>query len=285
MTLALHHDVSRVATLELTPDLSFPARQRMAWRDLAETARLWRLCCTLAWLDIKLRYRGSMLGPFWLTLSTGAMVGSMGVIYAILFKMGLRDYLPFLALSLVLWGYLNTLVTDGCATYTQVERIIRSVRMPQSLYAARVVVRNLLVLGHNVVVIVAVYVLLGVWPGAEILLALPGLALWLLDSLAVCLLLGALCARFRDIPPIIGSILQMAFFVSAVIWKPGQLHGYAWLMEFNPFFSLLEIVRAPLLGEFPAVGVWASALAYSGMLCGASWLLFARVRGRIAFWV
>ena len=52
------------------------------------------------------------------------------------------------------------------------------------------------------------------------LLALPGLVLWLLDSLAVCLLLGALCARFRDIPPIVGSVMQMAFFISAVIWKP-----------------------------------------------------------------
>ena len=285
MTVVLRHTQTRGSTLDISPDLAFSARQRMCLLDLAETARLWRLCWTLAWLDIRLRYRGSVLGPFWLTLSTAAMVGSMGVVYAFLFHMDSREYLPFLALSLVLWGYLNALVTDGCLTYTTVEAMIRSMRMPYSLYGARVVMRNLLVLAHNVVVIVAVYVLLGVWPGAEILLALPGLALWLLDSLAVCLLLGALCARFRDIPPIIGSVLQMAFFVSAVIWKPGQLHGYAWLMAFNPFFSLLEIVRAPLLGELPGASVWASALAYSGMLCGASWLLFARVRGRIAFWV
>ena len=281
----MQHCGSRASTLHLTSDLSFVARQRMAWRDLVEAVRLWRLCWTLSWLDIKLRYRGSMLGPFWLTLSTAAMVGSMGIVYAILFRMGLRDYLPFLALSLVLWGYLGTLVSDGCTTYTLVEGTIRSVRMPLSLYAARVVVRNVLVLAHNVVVVLVVFALLRVWPGANVLLVLPGLALWLIDSLAACLLLGAICARFRDIPPIVGSIMQMAFFISAVIWKPGQLHGYAWLLAFNPFFTLLEVVRAPLLGEAPGAAVWGSALGFSAALCVTSWLLFARVRGRIAFWV
>ena len=285
MTTALPIDARRVCTLDLTPDLTFTTRQRMALRDLAEAARLWRLGWTLAWLDIRLRYRGSMLGPFWLTLSTGAMVGSMGVVYAVLFRMNLRDYLPFLALSLVLWGYLGTLVTEGSMTFTLAEGMIRSVRMPYSLYAARVVLRNLLVLAHNLAVIVVVYALLQVWPGGTALLALPGLALWLVDSLAVCLLLGALCARFRDIPPIVGSIMQMAFFISGVIWKPAQLGAQEWLLAFNPFFTLLEVVRAPLLGELPGLAVWVSALGYSALLCGAGWLLFARVRGRIAFWI
>ncbi len=89
----------------------------------------------LAWLDIKLRYRGSMLGPFWLTLSTAVMVGAMGFIYAALFHMNLRDYLPYLALSLVLWGFLGALVADACVGFTQNDGMIRSLRMPFSLYA------------------------------------------------------------------------------------------------------------------------------------------------------
>jgi lipopolysaccharide transport system permease protein len=116
-------------------------------------------------------------------------------------------------------------------------------------------------------------------------LALPGLALWLIDGVAVCLLLGAVCARFRDIPPIVGSVMQMAFFISAVIWKPSQLGVHEWLLAFNPFFTLLEVVRAPLLGEVPSAVVWLSAALSSIALCGVSWLLFARVRGRIAFWI
>ncbi|KAA5611670.1 ABC transporter permease [Rhodovastum atsumiense] len=268
-----------------SPDPSFATRRWMVVRDLAEAAGLWRLCWTLAWFDIRLRYRGSVLGPFWLTLSTGAMVGAMGIVYATLFKMNLREYLPFLALSLVLWGYLNTLVGDGCVAFISSDSTIRSVRMPYSLYAARVVIRNILVLGHNVAVIIVVYAALDTWPGATAVLALPGIVLWLIDSLAICLLLGAVCARFRDIPPIVNSVMQMAFFISAVIWKPEQLGPSEWILTFNPFYTVLEVVRGPLLGTVPSLTVWVSALAFSALACLASWLAFVRVRERIAFWV
>ncbi len=274
------------ANLVLTASRSSGARQRLAVRDVQEGFGLWRLFVKLGWLDIRLRYRGSVLGPFWLTLSTGVMVAALGVLYSALFKMDLHEYLPFLALSLVLWGFLSAIVGEGCLCFTQAEGMIRSVRMPFTVYAARVVVRNLLVLAHNVAVIVLVYAVFDAWPGAAALLALPGLALWVVDAMAVCLLLGAVCARFRDIAPIVGSVMQIAFFVSPVIWKPELLVGdQAYWLPFNPFFSLLEIVRAPMLGQVPDGHIWVSALAYSALLCAVTWVGFSRVRSRLAFWV
>lgn len=273
--------------LLLRADLTPGARQRHAVQDLAEGIRLWRLAFTLGWLDIRLRYRGSVLGPFWLTLSTAVMVAALGWLYAALFKMDLHDYLPFLALSLVLWNsFLAALVGDACYCFLQAEGLIRSIRMPFTLHAIRTVVRNLLVLAHNVIVIVGVWAIFDTWPGWDGLLALPGVALWLVDSLAICLLLGTFCARFRDIPPIVGSIMQIAFFVSPIIWKPELLQGASarWLPA-NPFYSLLEVVRAPLLREVPTAITWASALGYSAALCLVAWLVFARLRGRLAFWV
>lgn len=272
--------------LVLLSDPSSAARQRLAWLDLRGGLSLWRLAWTLGWLDIRLRYRGSVLGPFWLTLSTAVMVGALGVLYSTLFKMELHDYLPYLALSLVLWGFLSGLITDACLCFQASEGMIRSVRMPFTLHAFRVIVRNVLVLGHNVLVILAVYVWFDSWPGATALLAVPGVLLWIVDGVACCLLLGAVCARFRDIPPIVGSVLQIAFFVSPIIWKPELLTGAGaeWL-PFNPFYVLLEIVRAPLLGAVPSLATWAAALGFSLLLVGAAWMMFARVRNRLSFWV
>src|SRR3981081_4775685 len=80
-----------------------PGRAALAWRDLADGfTRVW-MWSALAVQDIKLRYRGSMLGPFWLTISTLVMVVAMGVIYAQLFGMEIRTYLAFLTLWLVEW--------------------------------------------------------------------------------------------------------------------------------------------------------------------------------------
>jgi lipopolysaccharide transport system permease protein len=270
------------------PDLtaSRALRRRLALRDLREAVSLWRLCWTLSWLDIKLRYRGSVLGPFWLTLSTAVMVGAMGFVYSALFHMDLHDYLPFLALSILLWGFLSALVGDACIGFTQNDGMIRSLRMPFSLYAARIVVRNILILAHNLLVIVAVYGFLHIVPGWTALLALPGVALWLVDAFAVSMLLGAVCARFRDIPPIVASVLQIAFFVTPVIWKPEQVGAARQVyLPINPFYALLDLVRGPMLGQTPSRVLVFSALAWSLLLCLIAWRLFVRVRGRIAFWV
>ena len=99
------------------------------------------------------------------------------------------------------------------------------------------------------------------------------------------LLLGTFCARFRDILPIVSSVMQIAFFVSPIIWNQDQLGSGQWVLPFNPFFSLLEIVRAPLLGALPGLTIWLSAALYSIVLWVLAWGLFTRARGRIAFWI
>ena len=290
MSTALQPDLSTagapLVSFEIAPGTAGSGPHHMAWRDLRDTVALWRLCWTLGWLDIKLRYRGSLLGPLWLTLSTAIMVGAMGGIYAALFKMNLHEYLPFLALSLVLWNFLSALVGDACTGFLSAEGMIRSQRMPYMLYAGRLVIRNMLILGHNLLVIVAVFAIFGVVPGPEALLAVPAFMLWVLNGVAASVLLGALCARFRDIPPIVASVVQMAFFVTPVIWKADLLSPERQaLLPINPFFCLLEIVRAPLLGATPSALVYAAAIGYSAALLALAWMLFARVRGRIAFWV
>ena len=94
------------------------------------------------WLDIRLRYRGSWLGPFWLTLSTTVMISSLGVLYSALFRMNVHEYLPFLALSLVLWQFLGALVSEACTCFTQAGSLIHAIRMPLFMHALRTLVRH-----------------------------------------------------------------------------------------------------------------------------------------------
>lgn len=261
-------------------------RARPLLSDIIGGLRLWRLALTLGWLDIKLRYRGSLLGPFWLTLSTGAMVGSLGLLYATLWKADVRDYFPYLALSQVLWGFIGGVISDGSTVFTASESIIRSVRMPFFVHAERLMVRNALILGHNALVVVVVFAVFRKTVGLAALWIVPGLLLWVIDGLAIAMLLGAIGARFRDIPPIVVSLLQIFFFLTPIIWTPNQLSpSLNWLLVGNPFFDVLEVVRAPLLNRFPGTHVWLAALLFSAALLAISWAFLARARSRIAFWV
>jgi lipopolysaccharide transport system permease protein len=262
------------------------ARRRAAIRDLRDGLAQWRLACSLGWLDIKLRYRGSALGPFWLTLSSAVMVGSMGLIYGTLFGTVLREYLPFLALSLILWqSGIGGLATDACTVFLDAEQTIRSMRMPFTVQVLRCVVRNAIVLAHNLVVPIGVFAIFDSWPGLEAFLALPGLALWVVDGITACFLLGSICARFRDVPPIVGSIMMIAFYITPIVWKPAQLGAHGWWLPLNPFYTLLEVVRAPILGTPLNALLWGSALGYSVLLWLAAWAVFTLARGRLAFWV
>jgi lipopolysaccharide transport system permease protein len=266
-------------------DAALPRRRERAIEDLAGGLARWRLAWALARGDITHRYRGSVLGPFWLTLSTGIMLLALGILYAKLFRMDVTDYLPWLAVSLIVWNVLSQVVTDATTSLTGAEGIIRQMPLPYSVHALRVVLRNALIAAHNLPLIVVVFAWFGIAPGWVALLAIPGFALIAAGGFAAALFLGMVCARFRDIPPIIGSLMQIAFFVSAVIWKPDMVGHWEPFLPLNPVFAVMEAVRAPLMGSTGGIVVWVAALAWTGLLVAAAWAFFVRFRGRIAFWV
>jgi len=266
-------------------DAAAPRRRERAIEDLLGGLARWRLAWALARSDITHRYRGSVLGPFWLTISTGVMLTALGVLYAKLFRMDVTDYLPWLAVSLIIWNTLSQSVTDASASLTGAEGVIRQMPLPYTVHALRVVFRNAVVAAHNLPLIGVVFAVFGVAPSWTALLALPGLLLLGIGTFAAAIFLGMACARFRDIPPIVGSVMQIAFFVSPVIWKPGMVGHWEPYLPINPFFAVMETVRAPLMGETGGILVWLMALLWTGALCALASAFFVRFRGRIAFWV
>ena len=262
-----------------------PSETVLALRDIAEGARAFRLWGSLGWLDIRQRYRRSTLGPFWLTISMGALVGGLGMLYAGLFRMDVADYLPFVAAGLILWGLISGLITEGCEAFIRAEDLIKQVNTPLSVHVYRVVWRNVIVFAHNVVIYVAAAVWFSIQPGWAGLLILPGLALLCLNGVWMGLLLGLVSARFRDVPQIAASVVQLAFFLTPIIWKPELLPERAFILNLNPFFHLLELVRAPALGQAPGLVSW---LAVAGITLGGwlvTLLMHRRYRWRIAYWV
>ncbi|PWC81092.1 ABC transporter permease [Azospirillum sp. TSH58] len=256
-----------------------------AWEDLRDGALRWRLWSRLGWHDIRKRYRRSVLGPFWLTLSMAVMVGSLGLIYGTLFRLDLEGYLPFLAVGLATWTLIASFLNEGCISFIELEPLIKNVRIPMSVHILRALWRNLIIYGHNIVIFAVVALIFGIWPGAAGLLAVAGLALLLVNAGWIMLLLGMICTRFRDVPPIIGSVIQLLFFVTPVMWKPELLGDRRYLMILNPFYHLLEVIRAPLLGHVPGWESWVAGLLFAAAGWAFTFACFARFRKRIAYWL
>ena len=266
-------------------DAAHPQRQQRARDDLALGLKRWRLAWALARTDITHRYRGSVLGPLWLTISTAVMLVALGFLYAKLFQMDVRVYLPWLAVSLIIWTMMSQSISDACTTITSAESVVRQMPLPYSVHALRTVFRNAVVAAHNLPLIVVVFLIFGISPGWGALMAIPGLVLLAVNAFWASLLLGLLCARFRDIPPIVGAIVQIAFFVTPVIWKPELIEASQVWLPLNPFFAVMETMRGPIMGTDVPLIVWIAAILYTAIVWVVAQSFFTRFRNRVAFWV
>lgn len=239
----------------------------------------------LAYQDIKQRYRGSLLGPFWVTLTNLILIVALGMIYSTLFNVDPAEYVPYVMLGLLVWQFISGMILDGCATFTEAQDIIQQVPMPFSIQAYRVVYRNILVLAHTAVLIpfgLAIYHVPQSWRILEIV---PALIVLCINGFWISLLLGPVSARFRDIPPIVANVVQVVFFLTPIFWPMKAAAHLREYLALNPFFAAIDVVRAPLLGEAPEATSWPLLLACTAVLSLCGYGFFVRFRERIAYWL
>ena len=258
---------------------------QMAFRDLRNSFQRIGLAWSLAWHDVGSRYRGSILGPFWITLSMGLMVLGIGFLYANLFHIAIDVFLPYVALGIVFFGAMTGTINEGCDTFVQASGMLSQTSLPMFTFVWRTVFRNLINLGHHLVIVVAVLIYFGQWRAANAPMAAVGIVLMLLNASWLSLLAGITSARFRDIPQIVMSVMQFAIFMTPVFWLPDKFGHYKAVLDFNPFYHLLQAVRAPLLGQTVEPRSYLVLLIMATVGWLFTFAVFARTRRRIVHYL
>ena len=260
---------------------------KSGWRDIYVALKKYELAGVLGWQDIRQRYRRSSLGPFWLTISMGVLIGALGTIFGNLFGTPMKEFLPFLTLGLILWTFISTMLNEACTGFTVAESIIKQISLPLYTHILRVLWRNLVILAHNIVIFPIV--LLIFWSPLQpmALLFIPGFVLLMLNLSWMSLMLGVFCTRFRDLPQIVSNLLQVFFYLTPIIWMPQLLpkRFNLLLLDTNPFFHLIEIVRAPLLGTSPSALNWQFGIVLALVGWSITIPFYGRFRSRIAYWL
>lgn len=267
------------------PDVTQAA---MAKQDIMDGLRQWPIWLMLAYQDIKLRYRRSVLGPFWLTLSMAITVYSMGFLYSHLFHIELAHYFPFLVAGMLGWSLISTVVIETIDGLSSSDAFIKQIKLPYTLYIHRIAARNVLIFFHNMLVIVPIYLIFHhtVSVNLKTLLVIPGLILIYFNAICYGLVLGMIGARYRDVSQIIKSLVQVVFFVTPVMWSPEVLKGMNHLIaDINPFYAFLELIRAPLLGTYPNLLTISMALGASLFGGFIAFKMLVKYRQRIVYWL
>lgn len=253
--------------------------------DVLRGFATWRIWWMLAANDVSRRYKRSRVGQLWLTLSMASMIMGMGLVYSTIFQQDIKVYLPYLATGIILWNFMAGCINEGATAFIEGDAMVRQSDLAKFSYILRVIVRNVLVFAHNLIILPIVFVVFGVDVGWTLILFVPGLILVTLNLAWVAYFLAIVSARFRDIPQIVQSIVQIAFFLSPVMFRAHQLAPDHPVILLNPFASLLAVFRDPLIGQVPPLWDYA---AVGGMLI-VGWMatlaLASRYSRRVVYWL
>lgn len=241
---------------------------------------------TLGNQDIKLRYRRSSLGPFWITLSMMVTIYSMGFLYGHLFKMDLNIYFPYLASGIICWSFFSTIILESSNVFIESEGYIRNQESTISLFNMRLILRNIIIFLHNLLVFIPIIIFFHIKIGFYTLFIIPGLLIIVINAIFWGTLLGIIGTRYRDFSQIITSLIQVIFFVTPIMWMPTLLpEKYRWVIKGNPFNQFLDLIRNPLLNEpFSTLGfVEVILITLSGFILYSYFI--KKYKSRIVFWL
>jgi len=239
----------------------------------------------MATQDIKLRYRRSMLGPWWVTISTSIMVLMLGFLWSHIFNQIIDTYLPYFAIGFVVWNWISSQILDGAAGYFQFHGIIKQIKLPYPIFTLRCNVRQGIVLLHNSLIIAIVLLVIGKGFSAVNFLAIPNLILIQLNISLLSIVVTIFCSRYQDMTQVVNIGSQIVFFFTPILWQVESIKNKAYLAEWNPIFHWIELIRSPLLGSVPTLSdyLW-SGLSLIALIILAAYYL-GRYRSRIVLWL
>lgn len=301
--------------MQATSTIARPPRARgRSWSravdDIREGLGNRELWTHLGWQDIKQRYRRSVLGPLWITMSMGVTAIGLGLLYSQLFQAEIGTFLPYLTVGFIVWGFIIGCLTEGADTFIANEALIKHLPAPVSVYALRTVWRLAIMFGHNLIVYVAV---LAVFysdlaepykiikdgtigqPGLSwaALLAIPAFLMLLVNGVWVALLFGIVSTRFRDVPQVITALSSLLFFMTPIVWSADILYknfgdqgDWRFLItDLNPIYHYIELIRAPMIGNQQAWTHWVVVAGFTVAGWALTLLVLRNYRARVSYWV
>jgi len=248
----------------------------------------WQLWGRMGWLDIKRRYRRTLLGPLWTALTLFIFVMVLGSVGSGLFSRQTQEYLPFLVAGMVVWTMLSNIILESGSVFLVGAGLIRQKSFEYSTLVYALVWRNFIVFLHNMIVYFVIVLLYEPHIlSLKLFLAIPALALLMINGLWIGLLLGVITARFRDIQQLVQSIIQVAMFVTPLFWSPDNLHGARRLIfvTLNPLYHLVSIARDPMLDKWPDASSYLANIVIVIVGWTVAFIFFSKFRKRISYWL
>lgn len=236
--------------------------------------------------EIRRRYARSRLGQFWVTLSTAFALGALSLVWSALWRMPMANLLPFIAVSMVVWTFISGMLTEAPTVFVSAAPIVHNQGMELSTFLFALLLKHLLILAHNLPILIAIALFVGLNPGLQGFAALAGVALLALFMFSLSYLIAIACLRFRDLTQVIQNAVMILFFVTPVLWRPEQIAAEnAYLLDYNPFAIFLATIQKSALGGAATTYEWSMAIALAVGTTAVVLPVVGWARKRLIYWI
>jgi len=209
----------------------------------------------------------------------------LGLVYPRVLGATSDEYIKWIACSLITWQFIASGMMESCSVFTASRELYLNHKIPFWFFALKNVITNLLVFLHQLPIYIIVAMIF------KINFSMFSFLNLIIGVLTICIfifncsfILGISCVRFKDIIQIIANLMNIFFLVTPVIWNPKLLKGAESIINYNPFYYLLESLRAPLLGSFLSSSMWITLLLIMTLLSIFSYWMYSRYKHCIVYW-
>lgn len=282
--LESHKESSKEAIAHIYDYEAGASNWRRAIKDLQLGWARRKLWMDMAMRTFKNKYRGAAFGAFWLTITTALTATGLGVLYGYLFGRPLAVHLPYVTTAIVVWSMISGLANGGCNSFVGNAHVFKEFPLPLSLFSYRLAYDQLILFAYRSIVLIAMLLIFSTPLTWTALLAIPGILLILWIGFWASMGLGVLNARFRDFGQLVAAALTFMFFLTPIFWLPERLGEYAFYINFNPFYHLIELVRGPILAHDDLLLHFQVAFVLAILAPMVGWFIYSRLSHRLPYW-
>lgn len=254
--------------------------------DFKYSLRYFNISFLYAVNDIKLRYKRSIIGPFWITLNTLILISTIGFIFGQILNVDNKFFIPYISIGLILWSFFSMTLTEGCMSFVSGENIVKQIKLPLFIHINRVLLRNIFVFIHIIPILALLFIFFDIRFSGGIIMSVLGFIILIGNLVWLTLLFSILSSRYRDLPPLISNALQVIFYFTPIMWMVDLIpHRTIIFLQFNPLYHLIEIVREPFMGNTASKISWTFCIVAFVFGNLFTFIFFGKYKKRIIYWL
>jgi lipopolysaccharide transport system permease protein len=240
----------------------------------------------MAFLEVKLRYKKTLLGPIWLTISSGILILVLNLIFTNFINTG-TDYILNLAIGIISWTFVSSFIIDSNSIFENNKEIMLQTKIPAIFFLYKCLLLNIIILLHNVLLIPLIILIFNIKVEINIFLLLYSFLSLIILTFFLVLINSIISLRFKDFGNMVNSILQISYFATPIVWSPYQISNEKLLsiLQINPYYHIFENFKIIFISNYHTSVTNKYLLIFIFITVSLSIYFFYSKKDRIKIWL